>query len=565
MTLEVPALEFRQVGYRYPLSETWALQAINLKIPQGAFCVIAGPTGCGKSTLLHLVRGLLFEYGGQLQGEIFALGEPVQPGRIPELGRRIGIVFQDPARQLHQLRVIDELRSGPVYQGLAWEECVRRALEAAHELVPPELFSRSPTELSGGQQQRVALAAALAMQVDIVVLDEPLSYLDGVARDDFLTALESLKKKGKTIVVTSHDLEDLLDLADLLVVLSAGRIALSGPVNKVLYSDILREVVGVPLFVEIGERLRSERALPTEPRSWRELAKLLPETNSTQTMPSASAKSALGYLTIDNVRYSYPDGRVALDGLSLKVSQGEIVGLVGPNGAGKSTVARSVLGLLRPKSGRIWLGDLALSTIPVAHVARHVGYVTQNPAEMIFETTVFRECLFGPKSLRLEKPEEKVDQTLSRLGLSAYRDSHPRSLSIGQQRLLTLADILVNDPQVLLLDEPEFGLDPLTWCHVSQIIRQLAAAGKTVLILTHSLQASLFLCESIAIVNGGRIKGRGSPWDILLSPHLLEVAGLGTSRLASFLQRLGIRDFQPQSQQEFVESVVIAMKKRTAA
>jgi len=522
------ALELRHVYYRYPRVDTWVLDDINLEVHSNSLLVLVGPTGSGKSTLLKVTRGLHGEYGGEFLGSISVCGNDISGSRASELGSKMAIVFQNPACQLHQPRVIDEIMSAPMYQGLPFEECLERAQQSADEILGGSLLERNPADLSTGEQQKVVLAASLSMKADVVLLDEPFSYLDGGATDDLMKIIRRLKTQGKTVLLATHDLEPVACFADQIALFDEGKLIMQGAAKEVLYSRELAATVGRPLVVELGDRLFAGGQLKQRPTCWSELVESLglasrrPARRASSRQTWTSAKQPV--VEVRRVSYTYANGRQAVREVSLAVQRGEIVGIVGRNGSGKTTLARLMIGLLKPGSGQVIV--LGEDSRRLRDIAPRIGYVTQNPGDMLFETTVLRECSFGPISLGNRDAKAKAEAVLSDLGLLKYAEKDPRSLSAGEQRLLTIADVLVNAPELLILDEPEFGLDPLSFRSIAVLIRALRDEGKSIVMITHNLEATVFLCNRIVLMEGGRILKTASPSEIYCDRELVDAAGL---------------------------------------
>jgi energy-coupling factor transport system ATP-binding protein len=286
------------------------------------------------------------------------------------------------------------------------------------------------------------------------------SYLDAGAADDFLLVVKRLQAKGQTIILATHNLEPVAHLADEIAVLSEGKLLLAGMPEDVLYSNEIKEMLGRPLFVEAGDRLVRESRLRKLPLCWNDLIRSLPAEGNACTSSnnlSRVPEQSEAVIEVCGVSFTYPNGHEGVREVSLTVRRGEILGIVGSNGSGKTTLAKLILGLLKISEGSV---TVLGKKNKLSDVASKVGYVTQNPSEMLFETTVYKECSFGPRSLGKSESQAKdrVEGILTEFGLWKYAKKDPRSLSGGEQRLLTFADVLVNDPEILILDEPEFGL-----------------------------------------------------------------------------------------------------------
>ncbi|GAI38101.1 unnamed protein product, partial [marine sediment metagenome] len=249
------ALEFKNVHYKYPGTEKWILKDINLKVPKNSFHIIAGPTGSGKTTLLMVARGFHKEWGGNFHGNIYILNQNIKDSDIGRLGSNVGIIFQNPSTQLHQLRVIDEIMSAPMYQGLPLQECKKRVETVVNQILDVGFYNRSPNELSYGEQQKVALAACLSMECEILLLDEPFSFLDPKSVREILDILLKFKKRGKTIILTTHNLEQVSSYADRIVLINNGELILDGSPEEVLYSNNLEEILTSPLSIKVAKLL----------------------------------------------------------------------------------------------------------------------------------------------------------------------------------------------------------------------------------------------------------------------------------------------------------------------
>jgi energy-coupling factor transporter ATP-binding protein EcfA2 len=414
------AIQLKEVGYRYPRTEEWALNGLNLEVPLGSLCVITGPTGCGKTTLLRLIRGFQKEFGGELVGEVRILGQDLTNLEHSSLGLKMGAVFQNPAGQLHQLRVIDEIMSGPMYQGLPWEECQKRARDAIEAISVKNLLDRNPLKLSGGEQQKVGVTACLAMKCEILLLDEPFSYIEEKSAKELLKILVNLRNQGRTIVLVTHNLKQVIEHADHVALLDKGKCLHAGTPEQVLRSQDSRGIL-MPLLspkadpVKRGDPQKGTVASGELARR-RVLTQDCIETRAdrSQAEPTWDNKKIL---ELRQVEYVYPDGAQGLAGVSLEILAGEILGIVGGNGSGKTTLAKASAGLLRPLRGELFISKLNAERLQPWEIARQVGYVAQLPSEMLFADSVLEECAFGAKCLGLADPIQKAQQALQLVGL----------------------------------------------------------------------------------------------------------------------------------------------------
>lgn len=527
------ATRFENVSYQYPGTKNRVLEDIGLKIPQGSFFVIVGPSGSGKTTLVSLARGFAQEWGGELKGKIFVDGEDIKKKNIAELGKKIGLIFQNPALQLHQLRVIDEVMSAPMYQGLPYEECQKRARTLVNKILGKKFYYRSPSELSSGEQQKTALAASLSMKAEILLLDEPLSFLDTKADQEVLKLILGLHQEGKTIVIATHDIEEVARYATQMALLDKGKLILEGKPEEVLYSPKLEEILTTPLSVKTAKALIKRKKLKEKVVSWQDL---LDRTNFKQVRKKKQIKKKEEtILNLKNVFYSYPGTREGVKDINLKLNKNEILGIVGANGSGKTTLAKLILGLLKPKKGKIKLAGEDITKLSTFERARKIGYVTQDPMDMFFEVNILDEVAAGPKFLKLSQPKEKAEKILKKLNLWQYKEKHPDSISGGEKSLLGIGDILVNEPEILLLDEPEFGLDPKNWRKITGIIEDLRGKGKTIIVIAQDLEITTFLCDRIVLMKDGEILRQDSPKEIFTNFNLLKRAHLEPLPMFNFL------------------------------
>lgn len=525
------AVNIKDLSYKYSANENWALRDINLEIPQGSFYALVGPSGCGKSTLLTLLRGFQQEIGGEILGKIEILGQDTSKTPIAELGKVVGIVFQNPALQLHQLRVIDEVASSPMYQGLPYQDCIKTAKSLIDRFLGEGYYERSPNELSGGQQQKVALAASLALDAKVLLLDEPFSFLDEFADDELIRLLCKLHKDGTTIIVATHDIPQIAKIATQMGVLSEGKLVLNDTPKKVLYSNDFSRILPQPLFIQAAKKTD----LAKSPLSWKEI---LPEITIKSTDRKQVSLHKEKILSLENVSFTYPESKEGVQNINLTIAKGQIFGIIGANGSGKSTLAKVILGLLKPKLGRIMFEGTDITHLPTETRAKHIGYLTQDPADMFFESTLLNEVSAGPKFLNLLDPIKKAEETLKLFRLWQYRDKHPDSISGGEKSRLGLADILANDTSILSLDEPEFGLDPKSWEEVTKILRDLKRVGRTIIVITQDLEAIFFLCDQVALMKDGAILKAASPIDIFKDERLLKEAKLPTLAFLPLIKEL---------------------------
>jgi energy-coupling factor transporter ATP-binding protein EcfA2 len=499
-------IALRDVTYHYPDSQVAALSNVSLAFQPGEFVLIMGPSGGGKSTLLRCLNGLVPHfYGGRLRGEISVLGrDPVRlgPRNMSDL---VGFVFQDPEAQFVVDDVAGELAFSMEARAYPRSLMLERVQEVAGLLGIEHLLERRISTLSGGQRQRVAVAAALALQPSLLILDEPTSQLDPMAADELLMALVRLnRERGLSVFLSEHRIERVAAYVHRVVYMSgAGQPPLDGTPRQVL-----AEVPLAPPVVRLGRQL-GWQPLPLTVEEARPFARNLPlpERDGHESGPGPVRLRAEG------VSYAY-SGLQALRGVDLELRQGEIVAIQGHNGSGKTTLLKTLLGLLRPEKGRVLLDGQDVSRLDLHEIIARVGYVPQSPGSLLFEDTVLAELEFTRHSHGL--PAKDCLPLLERLGLAEYANTYPRDLSQGERQRVALAAILVAEPELLLLDEPTLGLDYLQKQRLVVLLKELRSEGKGILIATHDTELVASCADRTIILQEGRVLDSGAPGRVML-------------------------------------------------
>jgi energy-coupling factor transport system ATP-binding protein len=508
------------VTYTYPDTAQPVLRDVSLHLPAGSLTLVAGPSGSGKSTLLRCLNGLVPHFtGGTLVGRLRVAGlDPVR-ATPAAMSRRVAFVFQEPAAQFVVDRVEDEVAFALENAGLPRAAMEARVAEALEQLRLTPLRRRRLSTLSGGEQQRVALAAALALRPEVLVLDEPTSELDPAGAGELLESVVRLREEqGLTVVLAEHRLERLLPLADRLLYLrAAGAPPLVGTL-----AGVLPHLEQVPPVVALGRRL-GWTPLPLTVEEAR------PHMPHLEPRPPAPPAPGPVRLAAHDLHVAL-DGHPILKGVSLTLRAGEISVLVGPNGAGKTTLLRALVGLVRPRRGEVRVEGTPIAGRSVAEICRRVGYLPQDPNALLFAETVEEELRVTLQNHGLDAAAAPVAPRalLAELGLAEKAGAYPRDLSAGERQRVALGAILVTQPRTLLLDEPTRGLDAAAKARLASLLERWRAEGRAVLLVTHDVELAARVADRVLLMEGGQITAQGRPAELLTagSPFAPQLARL---------------------------------------
>ncbi len=513
-----PILSLDNVSYMYPRSVEPVLRDVSLQVQRGEFLGLIGPTGAGKTTLCLTLNGIVPQfYGGRFFGRATVAGLDTVEHPVNELAQHVGCVFQDPETQLISTSVENEIAFALENLRVPREEILRRVPRMLDAVRLSGTERKHPHELSGGQKQRLAIAAALAMQPDVLVLDEPTSQLDPVGAEEVFAVVRELNRElGMTILMTSHAAEEMAEYADRIALLSAGRLITVGqPAEIYAQVDLLDEhSLRPPQVAQTFYSIRrSGIAVPDVPvRLQPALAALDAlgdqfEPIVPQAPPRPGTRNEGPLLSVRDVQHVYPDGTEALRGVSLDVHSGEYVLIVGQNGAGKTTLVKHFLSLLQPTAGTVTVGGADTRQLPVSELAQRIGYVAQNPDDQIFSSTVGDEVAFALRNLHYptQEIETRTTESLQAMGLLEVREQHPLALPKGDRARIVIAAILAMKPDALIFDEPTTGQDFRGAQYILDISRQLHRMGKTVIVITHHLYLMPEYAERVIVMGKGTI------------------------------------------------------------
>ncbi|MCA9999842.1 MAG: ABC transporter ATP-binding protein, partial [Anaerolineales bacterium] len=424
MTDTQPAISIRDLTFTYRIREEPAIHNINLELHPGELMLMVGASGSGKSTIMRAINGLIPRtYRGTMDaGSITLFGKDVNDYSMAELSQTVGTLLQDPERQIVTSKVLNEVAFGLENLALPREEILQRVDETLSYLNIMKLRERETFRLSGGEKQIVGVAGVLAMRPRILLLDEPLASLDPASAHESLRIFRELANQGIAVLLVEHRVDDALAIdPDTVVYLEEGRIVYSGsPDGLMQTADFHR--------VKLPAAVVMQRAKAEPPPVYK------PAVGQTNQMGSELVR-------FQNVSFRYSkDTPTILQDINFSVRQGDIIALLGPNGAGKTTLVKHVLGLLKPTNGQVLLEGVASKDSTVATAAKTVGYVFQNPSQMLFAPSVQEELAYGPTNLRHDKARmaENISWALETIHMSEYRDSPPLALSYGQQKRVSI-------------------------------------------------------------------------------------------------------------------------------
>ena len=507
-----------KVSYIYPRSELPALRDISLELRKGEFFGLIGPTGAGKTTLCLALNGIVPQfYGGRFFGRALVAGLDTVEHPISTLARHVGMVFEDPETQLTAISVEHEVAFALENLCVPREEIRARILRALAAVRLEGMEKKHPHELSGGQKQRLAIASALAVQPELLVLDEPTSQLDPLGTREIFALLRDLNRElGITIMMTSHASEEMAEYADRVALLAEGEVvALDMPGQLYGQVDLLQRYGIRPPQVALTFSLlngRDPRADPIPVTLEQGLARVraLP---ACAAAPGAEApelpcaRTGQPFFSTRHLTHRYADGTEALSDVTLDIHTGEYVLIAGHNGAGKSTLVKHFLNLLHPTSGEVQVGGSSVEHLPVSGLAQRIGYVAQNPDDQIFTSTVWDEAAFALRTLGYPPAEieARVTACLSALNLLEKRCAHPLSLPKGERVRLIVAAVLALKPEALIFDEPTTAQDYRGAQAILDLSKALHAEGKTVIVITHQLYLMPSYAERMIVMGQGRV------------------------------------------------------------
>ena len=546
-------ISFENFGFQYTAQAEPTLYDINLKIRKGEKVLIAGPSGCGKSTLAHCINGLApNSYPGKATGTLTVGGRNALELGLFGLSGIVGTVLQDSDGQFIGLTVAEDIAFALENDCVPTEQ-MHREVERIAELVDVKrVLGHAPHEISGGQKQRVSLGGVMVGAVDVLLFDEPLANLDPATGKQAIVLIDEIQKRtGCAVIIIEHRVEDVLYRpVDRIVLMGDGRIQYDGDPDALLCSRLLQEKgIREPLYVTALKYAGVELKPEMRPSYLPEL-KLTPEQKEQvrswfRTQPEHRQEpDGEVLLRVEDLDFSYESGHHALRSISALVHKGEMLSIVGTNGAGKSTFSKVICGFEKAQKGVLELRGVDLNALSIKERADHIGYVMQNPNQMISKTKIFEEVALGLRNRGIGEEEirSRVEETLKICGLYPFRNWPVSALSYGQKKRVTIASILVLKPEMILLDEPTAGQDLKHYTEIMDFLSDLNRQGVTVVLITHDMHLMLEYTPRAIVFHGGQVIADQTAAEVLNSPEIVEEAHLKETSLYHLSAVCGIGD-----------------------
>lgn len=565
--MKQPIIQFTDFTFKYRSQIEPTLNQINLTIYKGEKVVIVGPSGSGKSTLAHCLNGLVpFSYEGESTGTLHIKGKPQQEYTIFDLSKVVGTVLQDADGQFVGLSVGEDMAFILENDCIEQVEMKRRVEEVADRLELTDKLTASLHELSGGQRQRAAIGGVIIDEVEVLLFDEPLANLDPATGKQAMQLIETIHQQtGATVVMIEHRLEDVLHRdVDRIIVMDHGHLIADMAPNELLSNSILEKTfIREPLYLKAAKfagctivpEMHPAHLTTFDLRGQEELIRKW----ATSSPEQLNEPLGTPLFVAEELSFGYDDKRLQIQDLSLSIYPGEMVAIVGQNGAGKSTLGKLLGGFEKVQNGRILHREEDVTNDSIKQRAERVGVVMQNPNHMLSKHMIFDEVAFGLqlRGFSEDEVERRVHEALEICGLYPFRNWPIAALSYGQKKRVTIASILVLQPEVLLLDEPTAGQDYRHFTEMMHFLQNLQQRGIAVVIITHDMHLMLEYANRAVVMVEGKIIFEGDPLDVLLNEELIEQAYLKETSLFQLAEKVGL-----ENPKQCVEAFVAEERKR---
>lgn len=555
-------IQFKDFSFQYISQQEPTLHHINLDIAKGEKVLIAGPSGSGKSTLGKCLNGLIPNMDkGEITGQCLVDGKDISQTDLFDLSFTTSTILQDTDSQFIGLTAGEDIAFSLENDCVEHDKMHETVDRWAKELEITDLLTQAPQSLSGGQKQRVALAGVLVDESPILLFDEPLANLDPASGYNTMKLIDQMQKRyDATVIIIEHRLEEVLTQSvDRIILVNDGKIIADEKPDSLLRKDLL-ESVGVrnPLYVDALKtagvdlnELPNLDVLDKLPVSKEITQKLQTWSDNYQKTPAQKSSEPL--LELKNAGHTYSEDQVnPLKNVNATINKGDFISIVGQNGAGKTTLCRIICGFIKNEGDTLWQGQ-SMSGLSIKERADKIGYVMQDPNQMISQTMIFDEVALGLRLRHVpeEEVKEKVYQALKTCGLYPFRNWPISALSFGQKKRVTIAAILVLEPDLIILDEPTAGQDWKTYTEIMSFLRKLNEDGKTIMIITHDMHLMLEYTDRSLVFAKGQLIADTSPIKLLTNEDLVKKAYLRQTSIFTLAQHYNLND-----PEKFVENYI---------
>ena len=534
-------IEFNNFTFKYNSQSEATLKNINLCIYEGEKVLIVGPSGSGKSTLSNVINGLVpFLHHGEIEGSVKVFDKETRDMSIFELSNKVGTVLQDPDSQFIGLNVAEDIAFKLENDCMPQNEMKDKVKEVSEIVGIDNHLKSSPHSLSGGQKQRVTLGGVMISDAEILLFDEPLASLDPETGKSAMELIDKIHKdENKTVIIVEHRLEDVLHCnIDRIIVMNNGRIVGDMTTSELLSTNLLNEIgVREPLYItalkyagiNINEGLNPESLQALKINEVKDKLEKWYKHSDNNTL----LKDSEDILELKDIKFGYSEEREILKGVSFKIKKGEMVSIVGKNGAGKSTISKLICGFYKPNSGDILFNGASLKNNTIKERSEKIGVVMQNPNSMISKVMIFDEVALGLRirGIGEEEIKERVEETLKICGLYEFRNWPISALSFGQKKRVTIASILVLNPEIIILDEPTAGQDFKHYSEIMEFLKKLNDKGITIIMITHDMHLMLEYTNRAIVLSDGFKIAEDTAANILTNEEVINKANLKETSL----------------------------------
>lgn len=545
-------IKLKGLTFQYPDMDERVLDKVSIDVVEGEFVVVCGPSGCGKTTLLRLLKKELAPFG-KISGDVMYAGKLLNDWDERTLIEDIGFVFQDPENQIVMDEVMQEIVFGMENLGHSNFEMRKRVAEMVHFFGMESLLKEKPSELSGGQKQMLNLLSVLLLKPKVLLLDEPTSQLDPVAAKDLIIMLERLNKEmGMTIIIVEHRLEDLFSIADRVLMMESGKVVYEGRNREVInavYSNNDEQFISYLPSVSQLYLAKEQHPLKTEiplnvkdSKAWLATLPEFKEDLQVQDVEESKVSKDV-LLSIQNAYFQYTRlTPIILRNLSLEISQGEYFALVGGNGSGKTTLLKMCIGMIKAQRGTAKFAGQNVHKMKGADLSDVMAYLPQNPQTYFVADTIEKEMQSVINRHEIHNGSDKIEDMLNDFAISHLRNRHPYDCSGGEMQRAALACMLLGNPEILFIDEPTKGLDPITKNKLAKIFKDLNDKGLTIVMVTHDIEFAAKHVSRCAMMFDGEITVDGSPEHLFKGNYFYTTAINRATRMSNVSESLTLEE-----------------------